>query len=78
MKRFLIALTRTANGLISCCLWCYIRQSVALGWDESIPKTHAQHSGGLLVEAFVSSGCDDVVHGADALHVVLEKLPDAN
>ena len=50
---------------------------MALGWD-SIPKTHAQHSGGLLVEAFVSSGCDDVVHGADALHVVLEKLPDAD
>ena len=29
----------------------------------------------LLVEAFVSSGGDDVVDGADALHVVFEELP---
>ena len=36
------------------------------------------HAEVLLVESLVGPCSDDVVHGADALHVVLQELPHAH
>ena len=64
---------------VQCDFRCYIWDLLsAPGCYVCIDGVRTRGTHNLLVKAFVCSGGDNVVYGADALHVVFQELPDAD